>query len=87
MKNLFIIIFAFSIFMLATQDAFAQCSVCRASAESNVEQGYSAGKGLNTGILYLLSIPYVLGGVGFYIWYSQRKKNKAKENLSQSLAD
>ncbi|MBS1764001.1 MAG: hypothetical protein JSS90_03415 [Bacteroidetes bacterium] len=62
-----------------THQALAQCSVCRIGAESNVEHGYSAGKGLNKGILYLMAVPYVLVGAGFYIIY---KKRKEKENHS-----
>lgn len=67
-----VLFFAALFFVVAS--ASAQCSVCRASAESNIEHGHSVGRGLNTGILYLLSIPYVLGGIGFVIWYKNKKK-------------
>lgn len=61
-------------FAFANNKVNAQCSVCRASAESNVEQGYSVGRGLNKGILYLMSIPYVLGGAAWFVWYKNKKK-------------
>lgn len=59
-----------------SQPAYSQCSMCRAVAESGTKSDATrAGKGLNTGILYLLSMPYVLGGVAFFIWRKNRKKN------------
>lgn len=72
------------LFVLTATNTFAQCSVCRAGAESNIEQGYTAGLGLNSGIIYLLCMPYILAAIGFYIWYRQRKKNKAKLQIEQS---
>lgn len=61
MKNLLqksLLIILGVIFSLST---FAQCAMCRASAESaseNVDKGI--GEGLNSGILYLMGVPYVL---------------------------
>jgi len=54
----------------------AQCAMCTVTAEQSVKNGNSQGKGLNTGILYLLAIPYVLiTGMGI-LWYVKfRKKN------------
>lgn len=51
----------------------AQCPMCRMAAESNLDHGGSAGKGLNTGILYMLLLPYLMvAGLG-YLWYKNRK--------------
>ncbi len=62
--------------MLPAVESQAQCSMCRAVASSGAEDDTKKiGQGLNTGILYLLSIPYVLGGVAFGIWYRHRRKN------------
>jgi hypothetical protein len=66
-----------SLFVTLTvaQPASAQCSMCRAVAESgNKTSDTKVGAGLNTGILYLLSVPYLLGGVAFWIWYRNRRK-------------
>ncbi|WP_241738981.1 hypothetical protein [Pontibacter beigongshangensis] len=58
-----------------------QCAMCRATVESNVGTGSSepesdVGSGLNTGILYLMAIPYLLVGTIGFLWYkSSRKKN------------
>ena len=55
---------------VATQ---AQCPMCKMSAESNLKDGGTAGKGLNKGILFLLMMPYfVVGGIG-YVWYKNKK--------------
>jgi len=51
----------------------AQCPMCRMTAESNLKNGGTAGKGLNNGILYMLLTPYLLIGVVGYIWYSNRR--------------
>lgn len=57
----------------------AQCPMCRMSAESNLANGGTEGKGLNTGILYLLALPYALiGGLG-YVWYRNKKKSTIEE--------
>ena len=46
--------------------AFAQCSLCKSSAESSLKEGNTQAKGLNTGIMYLLIMPYLLvGGIGY----------------------
>lgn len=70
-----IIILVWFIGMLSMPLAFAQCSMCRAVAESNVNSNKNdVGRGLNNGILYLLSIPYILGGTAVGIWYYHKKK-------------
>ena len=78
MKNLKSLIFVVVLLVLTTVTAtsFAQCSMCRAVAESGTKDNVKkTGRGLNNGILYLLSTPYLLGGVAFFIWRKNRKKN------------
>jgi len=53
----------------------AQCPMCRMSAESNLANGGTAGKGLNNGILYMLITPYLLIGGIAYVWWRNRRKN------------
>jgi hypothetical protein len=51
----------------------AQCAMCRATVESNLDGEKTVGKGLNNGILYLMTVPYlVLAGFGYMI-YKNRK--------------
>lgn len=59
--------------------AHAQCAMCRASVENNVSNGEtSIGAGLNSGILYLVVMPYLMAGIIGYLWYRASKKKKAK---------
>jgi hypothetical protein len=63
---------------LAGVEAQAQCAMCRSSVESNHADHNRLsrfGNGLNKGILYLMAIPYILGGTVGFLWYrSNRKK-------------
>ena len=60
-------------FVLAPVVMDAQCSMCKAVAESSQQGGSSIADGLNTGIVYLMFFPYLLlGAVGFAI-YKQKK--------------
>ncbi|GAA4279873.1 hypothetical protein GCM10022260_02940 [Gaetbulibacter aestuarii] len=53
--------------------ASAQCAMCRAVLES--EQGQSAAKGINDGIVYLMSVPYILmAGLGIFIYRKYRTR-------------
>ena len=62
--------------VLSSSDSSAQCPMCKMSAESNLKNGGSTGRGLNTGILYMLALPYTLIGTFGYIWW---KNNRRKE--------
>jgi hypothetical protein len=54
------------------------------AVESNLENGGTAGKGLNKGILYLLATPYFLiGGIGV-LWYYNRKKEQEEDPAIQN---
>ena len=60
----------------AASAVVAQCPMCKISAETNLENGGTAGRGLNKGILYLFATPYlIIGGIG-YMWYRNRKKQR-----------
>lgn len=60
---IFVIILVYS-----TMQTFGQCAMCRAVLES--EDGQSSAEGVNNGIMYLMSIPYILvAGIGCIIYY------------------
>jgi hypothetical protein len=63
----------------AAEPVAAQCAMCRRIAESNMEDGNKRGRGLNSGILYMMSIPYLLGGVGVVIWWKYRKAGQSSD--------
>lgn len=77
-KYLLKIAFVFALccaFVAASSTVSAQCPMCRMSAESNLKDGGKAGRGLNTGILYMLAMPYLLVGcIGFWWWKNRRKE-------------
>ena len=54
----------------------AQCAMCRTQLENNVSNGEAGiAAGINTGILYLLSMPYLIVLVLGYFWYKTSRKN------------
>lgn len=64
---------------LAPVEAPAQCPMCRMSAESNLKNGGTDGKGLNNGILYMLATPYLIVGAIGYIWWRNRRRENEEE--------
>ncbi len=72
-KNFFIIILTILIFII-NNESFSQCAMCKVVVESNIKNGMDYGKGLNSGILYLMSIPYII--VLLFVSYFYRNKIK-----------
>jgi len=71
----------FVIGVLISIQSFAQCAMCKAVVEANLESGDDIGSGLNDGILYLMATPYIfvlLFGIFFYL---QKRKKGVKEIL------
>jgi hypothetical protein len=80
----FVFIFIMLSALAVSNTASAQCAMCSVNAEQGVKNGNTQGKGLNTGILYLLAIPYVLiTGIGV-LWYVKYRKSAAGNHLSHS---
>src|SRR5687767_14846040 len=76
MKKLFILVFTLFLYTSCAVSASAQCAMCRATVESNSKSKDNAiGKGLNKGILYLMTIPYIMVAVVGGLWYYNSKKN------------
>ena len=77
LKTVFIIFFIAGWMSLFSNSSTAQCAMCRANVESNLKDGtgLQMALGLNAGILYLLSIPYVIGGIGYFIWRKNKNGN------------
>ena len=81
LKIFIISVLILMVFLLTSEDLLSQCPMCRLSAEQNLKDGGTAGKGLNKGILYMLSLPYILVSTLGFIWYKNRKK------LSEDIYD
>lgn len=75
-KNIALIAF---VWLFNSSLSFSQCAMCRATVESSVSNGRgSVGSGLNAGILYMLSAPYVLVAIMGFVWYQNSKKETIK---------
>ena len=59
---------------------WAQCAMCKATAETNQAGGGSDAEGLNAGIVYLMAMPYVLMGTVGFLWYRSAKKARNSES-------
>ncbi|HEY5407165.1 MAG TPA: hypothetical protein VIJ92_08755 [Ginsengibacter sp.] len=67
MKKVFITIVAiFLISLMASQSGFAQCAIC---AKSVQQMGTKPAEGFNSGIIYLMMLPYAAIGIIGYKWW------------------
>jgi hypothetical protein len=74
----FILLLVF--FVLAQiSELSAQCAMCRSTLENNYSNGNPGiASGINTGILYLLVMPYLAVMVLGYLWYRSSKNANNK---------
>lgn len=64
---LLVIILQFSLIL-------AQCPMCKQNVQSGIETGGKVGLGLNSGIIYLLAVPYIIAGIfGYWYWKNRNK--------------
>lgn len=64
-------------FLFLVADAAAQCAMCRTQLENNVSNGNPGiAAGINTGILYLLAMPYLAVIILGYFWYQSSRKGE-----------
>ena len=84
MKRLVVVLlFSIGLLLAMPSAVVAQCAMCRATVSSNVVSKESkVGTGLNTGILYLMAIPYILVSTVGFIWYRSNKKKKNALNAA-----
>lgn len=70
MTRLRAILLTFAALLTATVQTWAQCSQCKAAAASTGENGeLIVGGSINTGVLYLLSLPLLLILITGTSWY------------------
>jgi len=75
-KKVFLILVLLSFAIASPVFVSAQCAMCTINAEQGVKNGNTQAAGLNTGVVYLLVIPYILATAVGIIWYKKyRKKN------------
>ncbi|WP_316801041.1 hypothetical protein [Pedobacter frigidisoli] len=73
----FVLTFAFMI------QANAQCAMCSINAEQGIKNGNTVSAGLNTGVLYLLAIPYLMAMIVGVIWYKKYRKKNIQLNMKK----
>ena len=66
------------LFLINNASVFAQCAMCKTSAESDLKNGGSIANGLNTGILYLMAVPYIILMIGGYFFFKKQIDAKVK---------
>ena len=64
----------FAAVLLFAQDGLAQCAMCRAAIETEVDS--TKAEALNDGIVYLMIMPYLLVGLIGFIIYRMRKNRQ-----------
>jgi hypothetical protein len=71
MRILVSLIASFLLVFGNSTSAVAQCAMCRATVVNNVSNGEQLGlaASLNTGIIYLFIMPYLLVALVGYLWY------------------
>ncbi|TLU89852.1 hypothetical protein [Dyadobacter sediminis] len=71
--------------ILTGSNVWAQCAMCRGTVESSMGNGRNnVGIGLNTGILFLFVMPYLLVAVIGYLWYRNSKRNMQERQFVAS---
>jgi hypothetical protein len=71
--------------LVQINDVIAQCAMCRSTLENNYSNGDPGiGAGINTGILYLLVMPYIAVMVLGYLWYRSSKNAKNTKLTSRA---
>ena len=64
------ILMGFFIFVMNVQIASAQCSIC---TKTSMQQGEKPAKGMNSGIVYLMLMPFAVMGYLGYRWYKNEQ--------------
>ncbi len=76
------LVFTLLLLITSSEGILAQCAMCRSTIENNYSNGDPGiAAGINTGILYLLSMPYLAIIIIGYLWY------KSSKNASKKLSD
>lgn len=78
MKKAFLIFILFIAVLAGSgiNTASAQCAMCTINAEQGTKNGNTQAKGINSGVMYLMAIPYLLiAGMGV-LWYKRYRTSR-----------
>lgn len=68
--------------VLTSSQLWAQCAMCRGSVESTMGNGRNdVGIGLNTGIMYLFVMPYLIFACIAYLWYKKSRQARDEQRM------
>lgn len=71
-KRFFVtLLLALAVSLVSVERVDAQCAMCTLNAENSTKEGNMQGKGLNDGILFLLAMPFIIGGGIAVLWYTK----------------
>ena len=78
-----VLILTIGFLTLQAGELLAQCAMCRTQLENNYSNGNPGiAAGINTGILYLLAMPYLAAIIIGYLWF--KSSRNARKNISGS---
>ncbi|WP_131539486.1 hypothetical protein [Pedobacter nototheniae] len=80
-KKVVFILFLFALTFAITPKVNAQCAMCSINAEQGVKNGNTQAEGLNTGVIYLLCIPYLMAIIVGVVWYKKYRKKNIQINM------
>jgi hypothetical protein len=85
MKKFLVVFGLFLMMILSGSEIWAQCAMCRGTVESSMGNGRNnVGVGLNTGIVYLFVMPYLIVAVIAYAWYRSSRKAQQERQFVTS---
>jgi hypothetical protein len=77
MKKFLPLILCITLLLLfVDSDVIAQCAMCKKNVETDLASGGTIGKAINSGILYLMAIPYILIGTVGAIFFRKQIAEK-----------
>jgi hypothetical protein len=86
MKNHKPLLLTFLVSSISNFNMLAQCAMCKAVTKSDLEAGGNISNGINSGILYLMLIPYLILMVGGYFFFKKTIDAKVKELKNKYFA-
>lgn len=78
MRTIFPLLLTFVLLILASE-VDAQCAMCTKAAMDGLKDGSTSSAGLNTGILYIVSFPYILAVLIAVAFFYYKRKDKREE--------
>jgi len=81
MKISLVLILIVVVGFIMPTEGWAQCAMCKATIEANHANQGKYGVSLNSGILYLMVVPYIAFSVLGYFWYKNARSRKISSSV------